>query len=219
MKKKRLIAAVMAFVVLMPMLMSCSSEKKGRKTVKEDDPWYESNTFKLELDVRKDEYDTPQEYLSDWVNRERVDCYYDQINDYLDFVHACCSQNGRYVIIGTPSVDASGPRFKALETVSVSATTDIKDGCKKFINYLFSGAAYISSECEFLNIVTNREIMNRNIDILTRRNNDYFDRYEAAKKSGAIMVPYYVDKTLGDRSLDDVIKYLNDRTTKYIREM
>lgn len=209
-----------------------------------------------------DEYDTPQEYLSDWVNRERVDCYYDQINDYLDFVHACCSQNGRYVIIGTPSVDASGPRFKALETISVSATTDVKDGCKKFINYLFSGAAYNSSECEFLNIVTNREIMNRNIDILTRRNNDYFDRYEAAKKSGAIMVPYYVDKTLGDkfatddmrdsfqksmstistyyyedseitkivfeeitpyfagdRSLDDVIKYLNDRTTKYIREM
>ena len=82
---------------------------------------------------------------------------------YLDFVHACYKSNENYRIIGTPSVDASGPRFKALETISVSAETDVEEGCKKFINYLFSGKAFDSAECDFWEIVTNKEIMARNI--------------------------------------------------------
>ena len=53
MRKKGLLAIVMTVVMLMPMLMSCSSEKKDRKTVKEDDPWYETTRFELKNDVRE----------------------------------------------------------------------------------------------------------------------------------------------------------------------
>ena len=208
-----------------------------------------------------DEKSIPDEYIYD-LNRYRGECYYAKIDDYLDYVHACFRPKGRYNIIGTPSADASGPRFKALETISVSATTDMEEGCKKFLNYLFSGAAFSSSDCEFRQIVTNREIMSRNIETLTEINNDTFVRYRVAIESGAfipvpgldklngdkkatddmresflnslstISVYYYEDYTIvgfvmeelapyyaGDRSLDDVIKYLDDRTYKYVREM
>ena len=177
-------------------------------------------------------------------------------------MHACYKDDGHYVIIGTPSVDAKGPRFKALETISVSATTDVESGCRKFLNYLFSGKAFSSGECDFLNIVTNKEIMNKNIECLSKHNNDAYDSFLAAEKSGAIMVPvnvkmangekystddiresflnsmstistynyedtdivrFVMEETApyyaGDRSVDDVIRYLNDRVSKYVREM
>ena len=177
-------------------------------------------------------------------------------------MHACFKEKGSYKLIGTPSVDAAGPRFKALETISVSATTDVEDGCKKFLNYLFSGSHLAAGDYTFRQIVTNREIMNQNIENLTIVNNDAYDRYLASVQSGVfrpvvgldkatgdkhstddmresfleslstISIYYYEDSTIvqftleelapyyaGDRSLDDVILYLNDRTTKYIREM
>ena len=208
-----------------------------------------------------DETTTPIEYLYDW-SRYRGECYYAKIDDYLDYVHACFTENAYYKIIGTPSVDARGPRFKALETISVSATTDVKDGCKKFLNYLFSGAFLSENDYAFRHIVTNMDIMNKDIENLTTLNNDAYDRYLVSVQSGVIRpVPeyakvtgdkhatddmraifmnslgtistyYYEDYTIvqfaleelapyyaGDRTLDDVIRYLNDRTTKYIREM
>ena len=79
--------------------------------------------------------ETPDEYIGSW-DRYRGKCYYTKIADYLDYVHSCYNAKDEYSIIGTPSVDASGPRFSALETISVSATTDVKEGCRKFINYL-----------------------------------------------------------------------------------
>ena len=201
------------------------------------------------------------DYMTEF-NRNRGECYYAKIDDFLDFVHACYRQDGHYVIIGTPSVDASGPRFKALETVSVSATTDVTDGCKKFINFLFAGSAFLSDDCEFWQIVTNKEIMSKNVETLLLRNNEYEDLLIKSKESGAvrdtagtekaegykyatedmresflnslssISTYYYEDKKIvqfvseelapyyaGDRSLDDVILYLNDRTAKYVREM
>lgn len=211
------------------------------------------------------EYDdlasTPQEYLENW-NRYRGECYYQKIDDYLDYVYACFKPKGDYKIIGTPSVDASGPRFKALETISVSATTDMEEGCKKFINYLFAGTAFMAEDCEFRQIVTNKDIMEKNIATLTQINNDFYEQYTLGIQSGAfipaagldkatgnkpatdvmhqsftdslatISTYYYEDYTIvqftleelapyyaGDRSLDDAIKYLNDRATKYIREM
>ena len=208
-----------------------------------------------------DETSMPSEYRYDF-NRYRGECYYAKIDDYLDFVHACFKEKGSYKLIGTPSVDAAGPRFKALETISVSATTDVEDGCKKFLNYLFSGSHLAAGDYTFRQIVTNREIMNQNIENLTIVNNDAYDRYLASVQSGVfrpvvgldkatgdkhstddmresfleslstISIYYYEDSTIvqftleelapyyaGDRSLDDVILYLNDRTTKYIREM
>ena len=208
-----------------------------------------------------DENSIPDEYITDY-GRNRGECYYAKLGNYLDFVHACYTSSGQYKIIGTPSVDECGPRFIALETISVSATTDVEKGCRKFLNYLFSGAAYDSDDCEFGQIVTNKEIMQRNIETLTRENNKAYDSLVAAKASGAvkmtegtekangdkaatddmresflnsmssISVYYYEDHEIvqflseeiapyyaGDRSIDDVIKYMNDRTAKYVREM
>ena len=203
----------------------------------------------------------PDDYVHSW-KRYRGKCYYAKMDDYLKFVHSCYKSKGNYTIIGTPSVDAIGPRFSALETISVSATTDVKEGCRKFINYLFSGKAYDSTECEFRHIVTNKEIMEKNIRVLTKCNNDSYAIFDNSVKTRAIIPApgldmvtgdkyatdemaqsfreslasistyYYEDYTIvqfideelapyyaGDRSLDEAIKYINDRVTKYVREM
>jgi hypothetical protein len=208
-----------------------------------------------------DETEITSEYRYDF-SRYRGECYYTKIDDYLDYVHACNKEKNSYRIIGTPSVDATGPRFKALETISVSATTDVEGGCRKFLNYLFSGSHLYNDDYTFRQIVTNKEIMSKDIENLTVVNDEAYDRYLGSVQSGAfrpvtgldkatgdkhstedmresfleslgsISIYYYEDYTIvqftleelapyyaGDRTLDDVIMYLNDRTTKYIREM
>ena len=162
--------------------------------------------------------------------------------------------------MGTPSVDARGPRFRAIETISVTALSDVKDGCRKFINFLFAGAGFGESSREFLNLVTNKEIMARNVSIITEKNNEgtksfeelgeymggvseyvsvYGYKYSTKDMEEAMLesmskistytyddpvltaflvedtAPYYA----GDRSLDDVVRIINDRATKYIKEM
>ncbi len=246
-------------------LLSCIDTKSA---IDGDKIEFGTDQFRKAAEYAKDnfQYDdlssTPSEYLFDIDTRERSKCYYAKISDYIDFVHACYKSDGHYVIIGTPSEDATGPRFKALETISVSATTDVKEGCRKFLNYLFSGTAFSSGDCDFLDIVTNKEIMNKNIETLSKHNNDAYDSFLAAEKSAAIIVPAnvkmangdkyatddmresflnsmstistynYEDTDIvrfvmeeiapyyaGDRSLDDVVRYLNDRVSKYVREM
>ena len=98
-------------------------------------------------------------------------CRYERVASFTDFIHACKSSEGSYTIIGTPSVDASGPRFRAIETISVTASSDEKEGCKKFINFLFAGAGYDNSSKEFQNLVTNKEIMARNFSLISEKNN------------------------------------------------
>ena len=245
-------------------LLSCIDTKRAIEGQKIE---FGTDQFRVAAEYAKDnfvydnEQSIPKEYVDDWT-RYRGECYYARIGDYLDFVSACNKSGASYKIIGTPSVDASGPRFKAIETVSVSAMTDVLDGCKKFLNYLYSGAAYDSAECEFRFIATNKEIMDRNIDYLTKHNNDAYSEYMERVKSGksipapgldkaygekeatddmsesfkeslaSISTYYYEDHTIvqfveeelapyyvGDRSLDDAIKYLNDRAAKYVREM
>ena len=121
---------------------------------------------------------------------------------------------------------------------------------------------FLSDDCEFWQIVTNKEIMRKNVETLLFRNNESQDLLIKSKDSGAvrdtagtekadgskyatedmsesfinslssISTYYYEDKKIvqfvseelapyyaGDRSLDDVILYLNDRTAKYVREM
>ena len=245
-------------------LLSCIDTKRaieGQKIEFGTDQFRAAAEYAKDNFVYDNEKSVPEDYKNDWT-RFRGECYYTRIGDYLDFVCACNKSNASYKIIGTPSTDASGPRFKAIETVSVSATTDVKDGCKKFLNYMFSGAAYNSDDCKFRFIVTNKDIMDRNIEFLTRNNNDEYSKYLEGVKSGkfipspgldkaygqkeatddmsesfkeslsSISTYYYEDHTIiefvdeelapyyaGDRSLDDAIRYLNDRAAKYIREM
>lgn len=246
-------------------VLSCIDTKSA---IEGDEIDFGTDQFRSAIEYAKDNFNyddeksTPDEYLYDIDHRERSECYYAKIRDYLEYVHACYSSKDRYVIIGTPSVDAKGPRFSALETISVSATTDVKDGCRRFVNFLFSGAAFSSGDCELRQIVTNREIMKRNVETLSKLNNEAYERYVQAKNNKAIIpnpkyeraqgdktstdemresflnsmstisTYYYEDYQIvkfvteevapfyaGDRSVDDVVRFLNDRTTKYIREM
>ena len=245
-------------------ILSCIDTKRA---IDGDKIEFGTDQFRTAVQYAKEhfKYDdldsTPIEVLHDW-SRYRGKCYYAKMSDYLDYVHDCYTSNDPYSIIGTPSVDASGPRFKAIETISVSATTDVKDGCKKFINYLFAGNAFASGECNFRHIVTNKEIMKKNIETLAIHNNEAYKYFEAQVESGVfipaagldkatgdkyatdvmaeiflnslstISIYYYEDYSIvkfldeelapyyaGDRSLDDAIKIINDRTTKYVREM
>lgn len=193
------------------------------------------------------------------LKRERTECRYDRLGSYLDFIHACKTDEGEYTIIGTPSTDASGPRFRALETISVTAQSDVKEGCKKFLNFLFGGAGYTTSDRAFQNIITNREIMARNVALTTEMNNTGYDVDQTMKSYmtilgdygivygykhasaamedsfiqslSAISRYYYDDPVItvflveeiapyyaGDRTLDEAVKILNERTDKYIKE-
>ena len=76
---------------------------------------------------------------------------------------------------------------------------------RKFFNYLFSGSAYNSEDCTFRQIVTNREMMNKNIDNLSKINNEVYDRYKASVDSGAFRPAYSMEKVYGDKySTDDM---------------
>lgn len=246
-------------------ILSCIDTKKA---IEGDKIEFGTEQFRAAVEYANEnipyenEKSMPESYDYDYSKRYRGECYYEKIDDFLDYVRACRTTEGQYTIIGTPSVDASGPRFTAIETISVSATTDAKDGCRKFLNYLFSGSAFAPSECEFKQIVTNKDVMNNNLKILSDINNKAVKNYQDSKASKAIIVPmeidtaygdkeatdnmrdsfinslssitvyYYEDYAIvqfldeelkpyfaGDRSLDDAIKFINDRTTKYVREM
>ena len=246
-------------------ILSCIDTKKA---IEGDKIEFGTEQFRAAVEYANEnipyenEKSMPDGYDYEYSKRYRGECYYEKIDDFLDYVRACRTTEGKYTIIGTPSVDASGPRFTAIETISVSATTDAKDGCRKFLNYLFSGSAFAPSECEFKQIVTNKDVMNNNLKILSDINNKAVKAYMDSKASKAIIVPmeidtaygdkeatddmrdsfinslssisvyYYEDHAIvqfldeelkpyyaGDRSLDDAIKYINDRVTKYVREM
>ena len=245
-------------------VLSCIDTKsaiEGQSIEFGTDQFYSAVEYANDNFTYFDEASTPVDYIYDY-SRNIGECRYAKIDNFLDYLNNCYGSEGSYVIIGTPSLDAAGPRFKALETISVSVTTDVTDGCKKFINYLFSGAAFESGDCEFWQIVTNKEIMTKNVATLAEKNNAAFDKYMAAENSGMQKTPpdvqltlggktatdvncdnflgslssistyYYEDKVItgflieelapyfaGDRSLDDVVTYIDDRVTKYVREM
>ena len=146
---------------------------------------------------------TPEDYIYDWDVRLKTACCYAKITDFLEYVHLCHDSEGQYVIIGTPSVDASGPRFKALETISVSAATDVSDGCRKFINYLFAGTAFDSDDCDFRCIVTNKEIMEKNIESISNINNELYDKFLSNVQSGVIKPGVGVEMAYGDKTATD----------------
>lgn len=216
---------------------------------------YSDSLFTLDGFTKPDDFIWDEE-----LSKTRSACRYERVGSFTDFIHACKSSEGSYTIIGTPSVEASGPRFRAIETISVTSSSDMKDGCKKFINFLFAGAGYGDSSKEFQNLVTNKEIMERNISLISKQNNicyqadvelsEYMnflgddskmygyknatkDMEEKMMESLSTISTYYYDDPVitaflveeiapyyaGDRSLDETVKILNDRTNKYVKEM
>ncbi|MBR4430235.1 MAG: hypothetical protein IKS75_02975, partial [Clostridiales bacterium] len=162
----------------MDFILSCIDTKSAIEGESVDfgtDQFYAAVEWSDKLFVQ-DGFDKVTDF--DWneeLTKTRTGCRYTRIDSYLDFIYACQSSEGSYTIIGTPSVDASGPRFRAIETVSVTKSSDMKDGAKKFINFLFSGAGFNDASREFQNIVTNKEIMARNISMITEKNNNAYE--------------------------------------------
>lgn len=213
-----------------------------------------------EKNITADGFTKPDDYnLDEEMKKVRTACRYDRLSDFMDFIRACNTEDGTYTIIGTPSLDRSGPRFRAIETISVTASSVMKDGCRKFINFVFGGTGFTGQGSSFSNIVTNKEVMTKNMSLITEKNNEeYKNSKELAEMSGmgsymklygyknatknmedqfikslsSISRYYYDDPKItaflseelapyyaGDRSIEDVIKYMNDRTGKYIKEM
>lgn len=159
----------------MDFLLSCINTKAAIEGANADfgtEQFYAAVEYSNEI-FAEEGFAKSDEELSwaDEMKRSRTACRYDRIGNYLDFVHACESDEGDYAMIGTPSVDASGPRFRAVETISVTTKSDVKDGCRKFLNFLFSGAGYSNSDRVFQDIVTNKEIMENNVGLTAELNN------------------------------------------------
>ena len=244
-------------------ILSCIDTKaaiEGKTVNFGTDQFYKSIEYS-DILFAQDGFTKPDDF--EWAEetaRNRGACRYEHVGSFTDFIHACKSTEGSYTIIGTPSVDASGPRFRAVETISVTNSSDMKEGCKKFINFLFAGAGYGNSSKEFQNLVTNKEIMARNISLITEKNNIGYETdvelsaymnfladdskiygFKTATKDmedqmmaslGSISTYYYDDPVItsflveeiapyyaGDRTLPDVVRILNDRTEKYVKEM
>ncbi|MCR5617517.1 MAG: hypothetical protein K6F83_04440 [Clostridiales bacterium] len=216
---------------------------------------FDTEQFREALRYAKDNYPDMDPLTADQAERNFPEARYVKINNYFRFIANWGYSGGSYSLIGTPSVDRTGPRFSVLECISVAAESDMKDGCRKFINYLFEGS-FISLEDPWLeSIVINKNVLTMETQKINKVNNNdmYFiedlsfmgdlkllgrkmaDQNMADKflKSIADLSIYcYNDPDLimilqeetapyfaGDRSADDVIKYLNDRIGKYIKEM
>ena len=188
--------------------------------------------------------------------RPEPDGRYVHMTNFVDYVKNCSNGQDAFSVIGTPSVSAQGPRFKAQESISVTAKSDCQEGCKKFINYLLGGKFIPEDELPFSSICINREVMKKEIALLSEYYNEVyafemeyglFDKSQLRtmgyKESTDTMQQkffdmlstlsvYYMDDVQirnivneelaayysGDKSLDDVIRFINDRVDKYIGE-
>ena len=97
------------------------------------------------------------------------------MTNFVDYVLNCTGEQDACVIIGTPSVTGQGPRFKAQESISVTAKSDQQEGCIKFINYLLGGKFISGEELSFSSICTNKDIMKKEISLIAEYYNEVYD--------------------------------------------
>ncbi|MBO4928340.1 MAG: extracellular solute-binding protein [Clostridiales bacterium] len=240
-------------------LMSCIDIKSAVEGEKVN---FESEQFRKAAEYAKANFPEnrrdPDEFIpfAEEELRPEPDGRYVHMTNYVDYVKNCANGQDAFSVIGTPSVSAQGPRFKAQESISVTARSDRQDGCKKFINYLLSGKFVSGDLLSFASLCINKEVMKTEIALLSQYYNeiyafemDYglFDKSQLKtmgfKEStdtmqqkffdmlSTLSVYYMDDKEIrniineemaayyaGDKSMDDVIRFLNDRVDKYISE-
>ncbi len=160
-----------------PFIMSCIDTKAATEgdTVNFDTEQFRKTVEYTKENIVDSTIDLETEFALE-KQKPRTGSRYDMLYSYLDFVKACNSSVDSYTVIGTPSVNAAGPRFRASETISVTASSDMKEGCRKFINYLFRGDWMDDSSMEFFSLVTNKEIMKKNISVLSARTTEEYDK-------------------------------------------
>ncbi|MBO4650673.1 MAG: extracellular solute-binding protein [Clostridiales bacterium] len=188
--------------------------------------------------------------------RPRPDGRYVHMNSFIDYVLNCSFEQSACSIIGTPSVTEQGPRFKAQESISVTAKSDQQEGCIKFINYMLGGKFISGEELSVSSICTNKDVMKKEISLISDYYNEIyvhemtyglFDKnqlttmgYKEATDTmqqefydmlSTLSVYYMDDQEIkniineeleafyaGDKSIDEVIRFINDRVDKYVSE-
>ena len=164
------------------------------------------------------DYDsTPPEVREDIKNKVRGESMYARCKGYLDFVLACCKEDGNYTLIGTPSVNASGPRFRALETISVAANTDRTEGCKSFLGFLFDGAGYETGSEEIGDIITNKTIMESSVPIINIAHNKVLSA-KISNNNAAVEVGFYNDKIGSVSMVKNFLACLSTISTYYYED-
>ncbi|MBR5426142.1 MAG: extracellular solute-binding protein [Clostridiales bacterium] len=240
-------------------LMSCIDIKSAVEGEKVD---FDSEQFRKAAEYAKANFPENQMDPDKTISfaeeelRPEPDGRYVHMTNFVDYVKNCSNGQDAFSVIGTPSVSAQGPRFKAQESISVTAKSDCQEGCKKFINYLFGGKFIPEDELSFSSICINREVMKKEIALLSEYYNEVyafemeyglFDKSQLRtmgyKESTDTMQQkffdmlstlsvYYMDDVQirnivneelaayysGDKALDDVIRFINDRVDKYTGE-
>ena len=240
-------------------LMSCIDIKSAVDGEKVD---FESEQFRKAAEYAKANFlenrgDPDKTTLfADEELRPNPDGRYVHMTNLVDYVKNCSNGEDAFTVIGTPSVSAQGPRFKAQESISVTKRSGQQEGCKKFINFLLGGQFVSKEELSFSSICTNKEVMKNEIALLSEYYNEvyafemeyglfdksqlrtmgYKEITETMKEKFFDMLStlsvYYMDDIqirniineelaayyAGDKSMDDVIKFINDRVDKYISE-
>ena len=164
------------------------------------------------------DYDsTPLEVREDIKSKVRSESMYVRCKGYLDFLLACCKEDGNYTMIGTPSVNASGPRFRAPETISVAANTDRAEGCKSFLNFLFDGAGYESGSEEIGDIITNKKIMESSVPIINIAHNKVLSE-KIANNNASVEVGFYNDKIGSVSMVKNFLACLSTISTYYYED-
>ena len=240
-------------------LMSCidiKSAVEGEKVNFESEQFRKAAEYAKAnfLENRKD----PDEYIpfEEEELRPEPDGRYVHMMNYVDYVKNCANGQDAFTVIGTPSVSAQGPRFKAQESISVTTRSKQQEGCKKFINYLLAGKFVSGDLLTFSSICINKEVMKTEIALLSQYYNEIyafemeyglFDKSQLKtmgyKESTDTMQQKFLDMLshlsvyymediqirniineelaayyAGDKSMDDVIRFINDRVDKYISE-
>ena len=93
-----------------------------------------------------------------------------RLSSYIDYIDLCKKGKKNYVVMGTPSIEEHGPRFRVSESVSVFAHSDVQDGAKRFLNHLIGGS-FKNDQDLFEDICINKEVLEYELPMLTKKNN------------------------------------------------
>ena len=182
-----------------------------------DDQFYAAIEYAKDNFQYDDPDSTPLNFISDFNSRFRGESIYARCSGYLDFICACYSNDNDYSLIGTPSVDARGPRFRALETISVASSTNKEEGCRKFLNFLFDGAGYDTEDPLLSSIITNREIMESVIPSITAAHNELLQG-KIDSDNAMVETDFYHDKIATESMQQSFLDCLATISTYYYED-
>lgn len=123
---------------------------------------------------------------------------YWNINRYSEYAGACRKSSKDYAILGAPSVDGAGAGFGVTESLSLASASEVKDGVRRFINFMYKGD-FEDKETLHSTIMLNKEVFRREADGL----NKYINSHFAADLAEGL--PYDVLQSMGLNMTSDIM--------------